>query len=66
MIGPGKAGASLACSDPLRALRARAAKPHSGEGLAKLALHCVFTDQSDFTETIRSNDIHSLRGGILV
>ncbi len=39
-----------------------AAKPRDGEGLAKLALDCVFTDQSDFTEAIRSNCIHSLRG----
>ncbi len=54
--------------DPLRALRARAAKPRSGEGLAKLALDCVFTDQkeSDFTEAIRSNYIHSLRGRVCV
>ncbi len=50
---------SLACSDPLRALR-------GGEGLAKLALDCVFTDQSDFTEAIRSNYIHSLHGRVRV
>ncbi len=54
--------ASLACSDPLCALHACAAKPRGGEGLAKLALDCVFTDQSDFTEAIRSNYIHSHRG----
>ncbi len=57
---------SLACSDPLRALRTHVAKPRGGEGLTKLALDCVFTDQSDFTEAIRSNYIHSLRGRVRV
>ncbi len=44
----------------------RAAGTRGGEGLAKLALDCVFTDQSDFTEAIRSNYIHSLRGRVRV
>ncbi len=42
----------------------RAARMRGEEGLAKLALNCVFTDQSDFTEAIRSNYIHSLRGRV--
>jgi len=33
--------------------------PRVGEGLAKLTLDCVSTDQSDFTEVIHSNYIHS-------
>ncbi len=55
-----------ACTDPLRLLRERVAKPCAGEGLAKLALDCVLADQSDFTEVIRSNFIHSLRGRVCV
>ncbi len=43
----------------------RAARTRGGEGLAKLALDCVFIDQSDFTEAIRSNYIHSLRGRVV-
>ncbi len=65
-LGRNRVYASLACSDPLRALRTSAAKPRGGEGLAKLALDCVFTNQIDFTEAIRSNYIHSLHGLVRV
>ena len=43
-------------SPPGRSSR-HTAKPRAegGEGLANIALDCVSTDQSDFTETIRSN-----------